>query len=44
MAFLKDFKSELTAQTSIVKYIEYQFERELNRAKGFLNIKIEVLS
>lgn len=41
MAFLKDFKSELTAQTSIVKYIEYQFERELNRAKGFLNTKIE---
>lgn len=41
MFFLTDFQFELISQTSIVHYIEYQFEQELNRAKRFLNIKIE---
>ena len=38
MTFLNDFQSELISQTSIVHYIEYQFEQELSRAKRFLNI------
>lgn len=41
MGFLTDFQLELLSQTSIVHYIEYQFEQELNRAKRFLNITIE---
>lgn len=39
MTFLNDFQSELISQTSIVHYIEYQFEQELSRAKRFLNIE-----
>ena len=41
MAFLTDFQSELISQTSIVHYIEYQFEQELNRAKRFLDVEIQ---
>lgn len=38
--FLADFQMEMISQTTIVHYIEYQFERELEQAKKYLNIKI----
>lgn len=41
MGFVNDFQSELVSQTTIVHYIEYRFEQELNRAKEFLNIEIK---
>lgn len=41
MGFFTDFQFELISQTSIVQYIEYQFEQELNRAKRFLNVRNE---
>lgn len=40
MSFPTDFQMELMSQTSIVHYIEYQFEKELQSVTGFLNIKI----
>ena len=41
MGFLNDFQFELISQTTIVHYIEYRFEQELNKAKEFLDIKIK---
>lgn len=41
MGLFTDIQFELISQTSIVQYIEYQFEQELEKAKSFLNIKIE---
>ena len=41
MGFLNNFQFELISQTSIVHYIEYQFEQELNKAKNFLDIEIK---
>lgn len=41
MSFLSDFQLELISQTSIVHYVEYQFERELKNVERFLDIKIE---
>ena len=33
MNFLNNFQSELISQTSIVHYIEFQFEQELNKVR-----------
>ncbi len=41
MRFLNDFQFELISQTTIVHYIEYRFEQELNKAKEFLDIEIK---
>lgn len=41
MGFLNDFQFELISQTSIVHYIEYQFEQELHKANKFLNLTID---
>ncbi len=38
---LNDFQVELDSQTAIVYYIEYQFEKELNRANRYLNLDIK---
>lgn len=41
MGFLNDFQFELISQTTIVHYVEYRFEQELNKAKEFLDIEIK---
>ncbi len=41
MGFLNDFQFELISQTSIVHYIEFQFEQELHKANKFLNLTIK---
>lgn len=40
MKFLSDFQQELISQTSIVHYIEYQFEKELKNVSNILDIEI----
>lgn len=40
MGFISDFQIEMISQTSIVHYIEYQFEKELNNVSNILEIKI----
>ena len=39
--FLNNFQSELISQTSIVHYIEFQFEQELNKVRRYLNVEIK---
>lgn len=41
MGLLNNFQFELISQTTIVHYIEYSFEQELNKAKEFLDIEIK---
>ena len=41
MNFLNNFQSELISQTSIVHYIEHQFEKELSNVRRYLNVKIK---
>lgn len=41
MNFLNNFQSELISQTSIVHYIEFQFEQELNKVRRYLNVEIK---
>lgn len=41
MWLLNNFQFELISQTTIVHYIEYRFEQELNKAKEFLDIEIK---
>lgn len=40
MKFLSNFQQELISQTSIVHYIEYQFEKELKNVSNIVDIKI----
>lgn len=40
MGFLNDFQLELVSQTTIIDYIKICFEKELYKAKEFLNIDI----
>lgn len=40
MSFISDFQMELVSQTSIINYIKFQFEKELNNVSQFLDINI----
>lgn len=41
MSFISDFQMELVSQTSIIHYIEFQFERELDNVSKFLDVNIK---